>query len=527
MLELTAERKAPLAHLVAAWLTQRSSDRAVAAGQGAPAGQAAAGQGAAGQGAAAGSAAGSEGAAAGRGGASGAETPAGHPAGTASEPRVEVREVEVLRVGRPLLLDVLAEVDGRSAHAVLGVRPDHATPDVAAGPGVGGGPASGAVPGAAPGALPGGAPGIPPGAAPQPGAGGPPGFPHGPATGEPSAGDVGLGLIHDEQGLAVVIDALHDAELSRLALEAVTGQASAGESVTVVGDSDDGVVLDFGGRCTFTVFPWVRPGPNLAVEMLLALDEAGFNHLAAPVAVWRRGGRDLGVVQEQLAGSAGGWALALTSLRDLYGSGGRPEEAGGDFGPEAQALGTMTARMHLALARAFGQAEVDAAGWADHMEASVAAANPALLEGEGVAAAVAAIRSSGLRAPVLRTHGDFHLGRTARTDLGWVVADLTPGGRTPGADQPTLRSPLADVADMLWSVHHVSIVANAERDPTDREGTTALSQLWAARNRHTFLTAYLAAPGIADVVPTDRNLVRHLVTIFELARATGSSTPSS
>jgi predicted trehalose synthase len=175
--------------------------------------------------------------------------------------------------------------------------------------------------------------------------------------------------------------------------------------------------------------------------------------------------------------------------------------------------------MHLALERAFGQTMVDAAEWVDQMEATVAAANPSLLDGEGVAAAVAAIRASGLRTPALRTHGDFHLGRTARTDLGWVVADLTPGGRPLGADRPVFRSPLADVADMLWSIHHVSTVANAERDPTGREGTTVLSRSWAARNRHTFLTAYLAAPGIAGVAPSDRTLVRHLVTVFELERA--------
>jgi maltokinase len=416
MLELTDDRRAPLARLVAAWLARRSS-----------------------------------------------ETLDPATAGTGHE-HVTVREVEVLRAGRPGLLDVLAEVDGRSAHAVLGVRV-------------------------------------------------------GPVEEPPSlADDGGLGLLRDDEGLAVVIDAVRNAELAPLILETVTGQVRAGESVVIVNDDDDGTVLEF-ESCSFTVFPWLTDGPNRAVELLLALDEAGFNHLAAPLAVWRRGGHDLGVVQELLTGSAGGWALALTSLRDLLGSGGPPEEAGGDFGPEAQALGTMTARMHLALDRAFGRSSGSIAQWGEQVQATVRGLAPDLLEGDAASAALAAISDVDRSAPTLRTHGDFHLGRTARTDLGWVVADCRPGGQPPGADAPVFRSPLADVADVLWSMHHVSSVAAAERDPTGRTGLTALAQAWAARNRFAFLEAYLAYPGIDELVPTDRTVVRHLVDVFELERA--------
>ena len=50
----------------------------------------------------------------------------------------------------------------------------------------------------------------------------------------------------------------------------------------------------------------------------MALDAAGFNHVAAPLVRWTWEGRDLGVIQEPLADRSAGWALALTSLRDLY-----------------------------------------------------------------------------------------------------------------------------------------------------------------------------------------------------------------
>src|SRR5579872_3254453 len=186
--------------------------------------------------------------------------------------------------------------------------------------------------------------------------------------------------------------------------------------------------------------------------MLVGLDEAGFNHLAAPEALWRRRGRDLGLVQELLPEAADGWALARTSLRDLYGARTAPEAAGGDFADEARALGTMTARLHLASAETFGRRVGPVAAAADEVEAVVARLGPAPA---GLDETLAALRSSGARSPLVRTHGDLHLGRTARTNQGWVVADWGPGGADPDG-VVRHRCPLADVADLLWSLRHVA-----------------------------------------------------------------------
>jgi predicted trehalose synthase len=386
---------------------------------------------------------------------------------------VEVREVEVLRAGRPGLLDVIAEVEGRTAHAVLGLR-----------------------------------------------------RPGDEAHLLRVSDDPVLGLLDDEHGLGVVVDALRDAELAPMVLAAVTGTDDDPGPVAPVADDDEAAVLAFGDRYTLSVFPWLDDGPNPAVALLVALDDAGFNHLPAPLALWRRGGRDLGLVQEQLAGSAGGWALALTSLRDLYASGGPPEKAGGDFAPEARALGTMTARMHLALDRAFGRRSEQIAEWVDRVEAAVRAVDPQLLEAAGVADALEALQAADLRAPVLQTHGDFHLGRTARTDQGWVVADCAPGGIPPGCADPVRRSPLGDVADLLWSLHRVATEAAFERDPTGRAGLAALARAWEARNRRAFVAGYLATPGIGGLVPTDREVVGNLAAAFELERVARLASPA-
>ncbi len=329
-----------------------------------------------------------------------------------------------------------------------------------------------------------------------------------------------LGLLDDEHGLAVVVDGLHDADVAELLLVAVGGPAEAGPptvereaapppgpvlTVSVAEDEHDPVVA-FGERCALRVFRRPRPGPHPGVALLVALDRAGFNHLPAPLAVWRRGGTDLGIVVERHVGAAPGWALALASLRDLCARSGSPEEAGGDFAPEARALGTMVGRLHLALDAAFGRRAEPVATWAAAVEPVAA------LEGEA-AAALRALRSSPARAPAIRLHGDLHLGRTARTDQGWILVDTTPGAERYG-------SPLADVADVLWSFHHAATLTAAQlgRDPLGHPEAASSCAAWEARNRRAFVAGYLSTPGVAGLVPPDREVVGQLTALFEAAR---------
>ena len=153
-----------------------------------------------------------------------------------------------------------------------------------------------------------------------------------------------------------------------------------------------------------------------------------------------------------------------TSVRDLYASGGPPELAGGDFGAEAHRLGTMAARMHLGLDEAFGRrAGTWAAGPTPSRRRAPAVAPPARPARRGGAAGGAPGPAGPLHA--IRTHGDFHIGRVARTEQGWYVTDFSSGGRPtsiagavaePDGDEPVYRSPLADVADMLWSLERVA-----------------------------------------------------------------------
>jgi maltokinase len=336
-----------------------------------------------------------------------------------------------------------------------------------------------------------------------------------------------LGILQDAEGLAVVFDATSDAELALYLLDALDSQRDNFERVRKVSMTFDTVSLTFDDRRVLSVYEQLprHGGSHPGLDLFLALDRVGFNHLLAPLALWRRDGIDLGIVQEFEPGAAGGWTLALTSLRDLYASGGSPEAAGADFATEARHLGTMTARMHLGLDEAFGRKTGDITAWVEAVEQTVRAIEPSLLEDETVAALLADLRSSTSRCAAIRTHGDFHLGRVARNDLGWFVQDFTPGGTpvlTAGvvdAEGPVFRSPLADVADMLWSFHHVAEVAATERDPSGQLGLSELAQAWEVRNRRAFMSAYLESPGIGALVPPVRDVVRKLTAAFELERS--------
>src|SRR3954452_3707531 len=172
-------------------------------------------------------------------------------------------------------------------------------------------------------------------------------------------------------------DAVLDPVLALTLLDLFTGGAEKAERTRPMGVEQSNTSMVFDDRLIAKLFRRLAFGPNLDVEVTNALAAAGFPNVAEPVATWNRDGHDLAFVQRFLAGGAEGWALALTSMRDLLATGpDDPAEAGGDFAFEAGRLGAVTAGMHLKLAEAFGTSDGDGGEWAQTMRAPVATLDP-------------------------------------------------------------------------------------------------------------------------------------------------------
>lgn len=370
-----------------------------------------------------------------------------------------------------------------------------------------------------------------------------------------------IAVVQAEQGEMLAYDALVDPECC-IALASAVLDLQAGRARPVGAEQSNSSVV-FDDRAIMKVFRRPLEGPNPEVEVAEALDRVGFNHLPAPLGFWRRKGRDLAVAQEFLVGGAEGWAMALTSLRDLLateaaGSAaplagatspkpqpafGLPDgedepgpvdpiertvaEAGGDFGFEAVRLGEMTAKLHGAMAEAFGSAPADSAGWARSIGAQLdrLAARPDM-EGLIVQPSEVAPRAAGflgklakLERPgrVCRVHGDFHLGQVMRSEVGWFVLDFEGEPSRPLAERRVLTSPLKDVAGMVRSFHYASAVALDERGQSG-EQTASLASGWERRNRRAFMDAYVGSEAAASLLPDEEDL-EMVLAAFELEKA--------
>jgi maltokinase len=329
-----------------------------------------------------------------------------------------------------------------------------------------------------------------------------------------------LGDVRTAKGKALAYDGLQDAELALALLSEVSHGDERAEWVRPVTAEQSNTSLVFEDRLILKVFRRLHAGgPNPDVEVSLALDDVGFNHIAPPLAVWRRDEDDLAILQPFLAGGTEGWALALTSIRDLYAARVEPAAAGGDFASEAERLGEMTGRMHAALAEAFGTEPGDPGAWAAAMREQldrVAAKSPWRA---GVTAAISGLGKLADAGPAIRVHGDYHLGQVMRVETGWFVLDFEGEPSRPLEERRRTSSPLRDVAGILRSFHYATQVVLQERDEAEREELAVLAAAWEDRNRAAFLRGYQEAKGVDDLLPEDPRAFITVLTAYELDKA--------
>jgi maltokinase len=330
--------------------------------------------------------------------------------------------------------------------------------------------------------------------------------------GKPAAN---IAALNTDAGQARAYEALVDPALALRLLDLVFPQAGGAATVRPVGVEQSNSSVIYDERLILKVFRKLLPEPNLDVETTEALGRAGFTHVAAPIGVWRSEGTDLAILQPYLGG-VDGWALSLTSLRDVYDRGGDPALAGGDFAAESARLGETIAELHIAMASTFGTGRGEPERWAAEMNGQLDRIRHPELDpsrARQVFESLAAVPDPG---PSIRVHGDLHLGQVLRTDSGWVVLDFEGEPNRPPEERRRPTSPLKDVAGMLRSIDYAAISAMRERG----DDQTALAQTWAERNRRAFLKGYLrAARTEGHILPTDNDSLELVMKAFELDRA--------
>ncbi|MHB8263570.1 MAG: hypothetical protein ACYDGY_07470 [Acidimicrobiales bacterium] len=339
-----------------------------------------------------------------------------------------------------------------------------------------------------------------------------------------------LGLYEDGEGLAVAVDALEDQEMvARLTRCILSGsdrhaarqlpQELTGTIRKEPGDGDTAVYV-IGETVMLTIMRSLAAGANPGMEMLVALDSSGFNNMFAPISTWKRGGYELGIVQEYMPGTSSGWDVALTSLRDLCSAQCAPQDAGADFASDAFKIGETLARMHLALDKAFGRSKMDMAGYLDSLDSldSLDGVNGLdTLEASeggrvGIYPAMGLLDQSDVPFYQVRLHGSFNLNNIRRGEYGWYLGRMVQGA---SGRAPLFFSPLYDLATVLLSLHDVAQAALAERDPLSAGEVGKLIEAWENRNSEVLTKGYLNVGGIVGIVPPQAEYFDALLQVMK------------
>jgi maltokinase len=315
-------------------------------------------------------------------------------------------------------------------------------------------------------------------------------------------------------------DAVHDSDLTSLLLDLIGANAEVdGMRFT----REPGVQLTTGlpGRAALAeqsnssliyadkyilkLFRKLGMGRSPDLELHRALRRAGSGYIADPFGAIE-GELDgqpvtFGLLQKFFANCADGWAMAITSIRDLIAEADlRADEVGGDFAAEADRLGQAVASVHADLAATLGVGEVPAerigsvvAGMQRRLD-DVLRRMSALAPYEGpIREAFAALAGLGRPVEIQRIHGDLHLGQALRTVSHWVLIDFEGEPAKPLADRVAMMSPLRDVAGMLRSFDYAAHHLLVDHEPDAQLEYRA--QEWIDRNREAFCDGYAKGGG--------------------------------
>ncbi len=244
--------------------------------------------------------------------------------------------------------------------------------------------------------------------------------------------------------------------------------------------SNSSVVVD--DDVLVKVFRRLHHGPNPDVEVPAALAAVGFDDVVAPIAAWQEDGWDLAVAMPFLGAVVDGWTVALAHHGD-------PTELGGE-------VGHLTARLHGALAKAFGTEPADRDALVTTYERACADAGCA--PDQATSDSLGGLADPGV---TTRVHGDYHLGQllqsgrdangpAERDASRWYVIDFEGEPNRPLVERRAPAPPLKDLAGMLRSFAYAAVVGG-HGEEWERAAVTACR------------TAYLEDPAASGLLPSD------------------------
>ena len=285
--------------------------------------------------------------------------------------------------------------------------------------------------------------------------------------------------------------------------------------------SNSSVVL---GDMVLKVFRKLEPGENPDVELTRALTAAGVTTVPAQYGALALAGGEtttLAVLTALVPGAADGWDLATREVTEVAERG---ERAARMLLDDAELLGETVARTHAALAEAFGRHHADAATldrWAADMRAQAegvlrtahthapddtAAVTARAAEIDALFADLPTLTGAG---PLIRVHGDLHLGQVLRGEDGrWMLLDFEGEPARPLAERRLPHSPLKDVAGMLRSFDYAAAQVRG-----------AAVENWRATARRRFAAGYERVATPADLLPSDPGQAQRLRDLLELDKA--------
>ena len=331
----------------------------------------------------------------------------------------------------------------------------------------------------------------------------------------------------------------------------------------------DNTTLFYGDRFALKFLRKVEEGPHPEEEIGAVLTQASFPQvppLAGSLEYRSSSGATMTValLNGFVRQGQDAWQYTINHLGSFYehaearGTAGPPEdiieatlahELIGTYLQTVRLLGTRTAELHVALASHSSDPAFEPEPYTDfyrrglyhgmlgrqtrasellrsslpYLPESVRADADAVLERQAaVRIKLRYLRDERITATRIRIHGDFHLGQVLYTGRDMMFIDFEGDTGRPLSERRIKRSPLQDVAGMLDSFYHAAHAVLFGEAPgvIPKPETLNILEKWAKfwyRSVSTeYMSAYLAAPGVAALLPSNVDQIRAMLQVFLL-----------